>query len=357
MSENEYLASPPGDEQMGLFIGLAGGPGTGKTWSAMEIATGIVGPGKRFAVIDTENKRASHYKKFFNFDVFNFEPPFSSERYGKAVEAQYKAGYGAIVVDSISHEHDGIGGYLDSQALDLSERVARSMKRNPNANEYDVSKQLTPSSWIIPKGNRKRMRQILLACSPTIPIIFCFRAEEKVFHSVDGKLVARKVPEWQPICDKGMPFEMTVLFILHADNPGVPHVYMKPMQEQHKPLFPLDRKLSRESGRLIAEWARGGISPEPPVLTDAEKGVTGEPLAVGTELRTKVDSLIEEAGIDKKEFKAWLFKVKKIDKKFGNPSLSTMSIQTAESMIAVWPQTMKAFSLWMDKQNAASEAA
>ncbi len=299
MSGNEYLASPPGDEQMGLFIGIAGGPGTGKTWSAMELATGIVGPGKRFAVIDTENKRASHYKKFFAFDVFNFEPPFSSERYGKAVETQYNAGYGAIVIDSFSHEHDGIGGYLDSQAADLSERVARSMKRNPNANEYDVSKQLTPSSWIIPKGNRKRMRQIILACSSSIPIIFCLRAEEKIFHTVDGRLVARTVPEWQPICDKGMPFEMTVLFMLHADNVGVPHIYLKPVQEQHKTLFPLDKKLSRESGRLIAEWAKGGISPPPPVSTDAEKAEAVKYATVG-QLKT-IHMLMDKKGITNRE--------------------------------------------------------
>jgi hypothetical protein len=252
-----YEFRPPLDEDMGLFIGIAGGPGTGKTWSGMELCTGIVGPDNRFAVIDTENKRASHYKKYFKFDVFNFEAPFTSERYGEAVQAAYDAGYKAIMIDSFSHEHDGIGGYLDSQAKDLEERVARSLKKYPNGNEYDVSKQLTPSSWIEPKRARKRMRQILLACSSTIPLVFCLRAEEKIFHTVDGKLVARKIPEWQPICDKGMPFEMTALFMLHNDAPGIPHVYLKPMQEQHKPLFPLDKQLGRESGRLIAEWSRG----------------------------------------------------------------------------------------------------
>lgn len=252
-----YHFRPPIDEPMGLFIGLAGGPGTGKTWSAMELATGIVGPGNRFAVVDTENRRASHYKKYFNFDVFDFEAPFSSQRYGEAVQAAYNAGYKAIVIDSFTHEHDGIGGYLDSQKQDLSARVERHMKRYPNSNEYDVIDKMTPSSWIKPQADRKRMRQILLSCSSAIPIIFCLRAEEKVFHSVDGKLIARKTPEWVPICDKGMPFEMTVFFMFHADNPGVPHVYLKPMQDQHKPLFPLDRKLSRESGRLIAIWSKG----------------------------------------------------------------------------------------------------
>lgn len=353
----EYTFRPPLNEPMGLFIGIAGGTGTGKTWSAMEIATGIVGPGKRFAVIDTENKRASHYKKYFSFDVFNFEPPFSSVRYGEAVQAAYNAGYGAIVLDSFSHEHDGFGGYLDSQKVDISGRVERYMKKYPNSNEYDVIEKMTPSSWIKPQGDRKRMRQIILACSSSIPIIFCFRAEEKIFHSVDGKLVARKVPEWVPICDKGMPFEMTVFFMLHKDNPGIPHVYLKPMQEQHKPLFPLDKKLSRDSGRLIAEWAQGGekASPNPPVSTPAEKGKRAEPLAVGTELRTKVDGLIADAGIDKSLFKEWLSEIGKIGKTFGNPSLSTMTVSDAEKMIAAWEKTSATFGQWVDKRNAEGE--
>lgn len=101
-------------------------------------------------------------------------------------------------------------------------------------------------------------------------------------------------------------------------------------------------------------------SPVPPVSPDAKKGEypefpNPEPLAVGTELRTKVDGLIQEAGIDSKEFKVWLLGRKSIGEKFSNPSLSTMSVATAESMIAVWPQTMKAFSLWVDKKTASTQ--
>ena len=44
-------------ENVGLLIGLAGGSGGGKTWSAMLLAKGISGD-KPFAVIDTEARRA-----------------------------------------------------------------------------------------------------------------------------------------------------------------------------------------------------------------------------------------------------------------------------------------------------------
>ena len=43
-----------------LNIVISGGTGSGKTFSAMRLASGIAG-GKPFAVIDTENRRALHY--------------------------------------------------------------------------------------------------------------------------------------------------------------------------------------------------------------------------------------------------------------------------------------------------------
>jgi len=243
-------------ENVGLFIGLAGGTGSGKTWSAMEIAKGIVGSGNRFAVIDTENKRASHYADYFDFDVVDFSSPFSSKRYAEVVKYVYEQKYKAIVLDSFSHEHDNEGGYLDLQATKLMEMVKRSMAKDPNQNEYKVADKLTPLSWKEPKADRVRMLQTLLACSSTVPLIFCMRAQEKYFTSKDGKLMAREKPEWEPICGKGMMFEMTVSFMLYADKPGCP-VPIK-LQEQHKKLFPLNKPLGSESGRLIAEWAKGG---------------------------------------------------------------------------------------------------
>lgn len=256
-----YTFRPAVREQVGLFIGLAGGTGSGKTWTAMELATGISGD-KPFAVIDTENKRASHYADYFKFEVLDLTAPFNSHKYEDAVKAAFDKGYPAIVVDSVSHEHDGEGGFLDMQMEDLEERVKRYMGKYPNAKEYEVMQKLTPSSWQKPKKERKRMMQTMLSCSSTVPIIFCFRAEQKAFESKDGKLVARKIPEWVPICAKTMPFEMTVFFMLDSENPGVG----KPikLQEQHKTLFSTGKVINKESGRLIAEWASGGIKQEPP---------------------------------------------------------------------------------------------
>lgn len=55
-------------ENVGLLIGLAGGTGSGKTYSAMRLASGIAGD-KPFAVIDTEAGRAKHYADFLTLTI------------------------------------------------------------------------------------------------------------------------------------------------------------------------------------------------------------------------------------------------------------------------------------------------
>ena len=79
-------------EQVNLIITLAGGTGSGKTVSAMRLATGLSG-GKRFAVIDTENGRALHHADNFDFDCGQLRAPFSPMAYMEAIEAADAAGY------------------------------------------------------------------------------------------------------------------------------------------------------------------------------------------------------------------------------------------------------------------------
>lgn len=71
-------------ENVPLLLGLAGGTGSGKTWSAMALAKGLAGDA-RFAVIDTENGRATHYADDFTFDVTDLTAPFRPETYGEAI--------------------------------------------------------------------------------------------------------------------------------------------------------------------------------------------------------------------------------------------------------------------------------
>jgi len=245
-------------ENVNLILGLIGPSGGGKTFSAMRLAAGICGTGRRFAVIDTEAGRAKHYAERFQFDHADLMPPFRPDTYLAAIQAADKAGYPAIVVDSCSHEWSGEGGILDWQEEELERSVKRAMERRQNASEYDLREAFKMSSWIKPKRSHKEMVSRLLQIRAQL--ILCFRAEEKVKMvevSENGKKKTVITPiGFQPICEKNLPYELTCSFLLLPDAPGKP----KPikLEGEHRALFPLDQEINEDRGRRLAEWAKGG---------------------------------------------------------------------------------------------------
>jgi hypothetical protein len=247
---------PATRENVGLLIGLAGGTGSGKTFSAMRLASGIAGD-KPFAVIDTEAGRAKHYADQFKFDHGDLKPPFRPDAYAEAIKAADDAGYPVIVVDSVSHVWAGDGGVLDWQDDELNRMAGDDWKKR------EACKM---AAWIKPKMGHKAMVQKLLQVRATV--ILCFRAEEKIeMVREDGKMkiVPKQGPTglhgWMPVCEKNLPFELTCSLLLTADAPGYP----KPikLQEQHKALFPLDKTIHEASGKLVAAWASGAKEPAP----------------------------------------------------------------------------------------------
>lgn len=233
---------PAKRENVPLLIGLAGGTGSGKTYSALLLARGIAN-GEPFAIVDTENGRAKHYAELFpEMRHGEIHAPFRPDKYADAIQAG-AADYPVVVVDSASHEWAGDGGCLDWH----DEIMGGDQKKNLAA-------------WIEPKKAHKRMVTRLLQVGAHV--ILCFRAEPKV-EAVreNGQTVIRPkasltgLDGWLPISEKMLPYELTASFLLMADAPGVPRPIK--LQEQHKPFFPLDAPISEQSGKQLAAWARG----------------------------------------------------------------------------------------------------
>lgn len=263
---SDFTFRPAVRENVGLWINLIGGTGSGKTYSAMRLAAGIAGD-KPFALIDTENRRGLHYADAFKFDHAELKPPFRPTAYADAVIAADTAGYPVIVIDSGSHVWAGDGGVLDWQEEEL-DRMAGA--------DYGKRERVKMSAWIKPKMGHKHMVQKLLQVKAHI--ILCLRAEEKIeMVKVNGKLEIQKKQTltgkdgWIPICDKNLPFEATCSFLLLASAPGMPHPIK--LQEQHKALFPLDKPITEESGQRLAAWASGSPKAAPPQNpTSASRG-------------------------------------------------------------------------------------
>lgn len=284
-------------ENVSLLVGLAGASGSGKTYTAMRLASGIAGD-KRFAVIDTENGRACHYADQFEFDVLELREPFTPESYADAIKAADNGGYPAIVVDSASHEYAGAGGILDMQEAEFERMGGR-----------DSAKM---ASWVKPKSAHKRMMQRLLQTKAHL--ILCFRAEAKIeMVKKDGRLVVQPkqsligLDGWVPVTEKTVPFELTVSLLLTPDRPGIPHPIK--LQEQHKALFPLDAPITEESGKRLAQWASGastksaaalGGAPEPSIQASQDTGGASAADLITPDQATELEAWATSIGAVKK---------------------------------------------------------
>lgn len=216
-------------------IALWGFSDSGKTYSALRLARGLVGPKGKIAVIDTENKRALFYAdKFGGWFHIDLQPPFTAPRYTMAVNAAINGGADIIIIDSMSHVWNGEGGVLD---------------------QADASKIEGLAKWKTPKVAYARMKNAVLRAP--IPIIYCIRAKEKFAQQKNEKGKTEVIHTGQaPICDAGFLFEMTVSVRMESG--------------EHKPLFPVKipaeivhaiksgEYISEESGQIIAAWLAGG---------------------------------------------------------------------------------------------------
>jgi hypothetical protein len=268
-----FTLRPAVRQNVSLLIGLAGASGSGKTFTAMRLASGIAN-GKRFAVIDTEAGRAKHYADRFQFDHGDLTPPFAPAAYENAILEVDKQGYPVIVVDSMSHEWYGDGGVLDMQ------------EEEHKKSGYSEGSRM--ASWIRPKMAHKQMMQKLLQVRAHL--ILCFRAEPKIeMVKEGGKTVVRPKESligyggWIPVTEKSMPYELTVSIMLTPDTPGVPHPIK--LQEQHKALFPPGLPIDEDAGMHIAEWARGGQGATADV---GPTGATGASIGDVDEIRAKL---------------------------------------------------------------------
>lgn len=100
---------------MKLKLLIMGESGTGKTYTALELASRLAEiEGGKVALIDTEGSegKARIYAPHFDFDHMTLSG-FSPQHYIEAIQAAKNFGYSVLVVDSFSHAWSGQGGVLE----------------------------------------------------------------------------------------------------------------------------------------------------------------------------------------------------------------------------------------------------
>ncbi|UPW42586.1 hypothetical protein BAHKABFF_00036 [Salmonella phage CF-SP1] len=217
-----------------VVIGISGQSGSGKTYSALKLARGMVDSPSEIGFLDTENGRGRLYSnildgKFLHADLY---APFSPARYRQAIEEFQKAGVKVLVIDSGSHEWEGEGGCSDiaDQPLLNGKKMA---------------------DWKRAKAEHKKFMSALLQSN--MHIIVCLRARNKTDFSNPKDPMPLGL---HPVCEKDFMFEMTVSMMMY-DNGKVQDFTKLP--EELRPIFFESGRDSQHHGYIGEAHGRGLI--------------------------------------------------------------------------------------------------
>jgi hypothetical protein len=216
--------------------------------------------------IDTEANRMLHYAGKFKFKHAAFAAPFGPLDYLAVIEHAVSLGAKTIVVDSMSHEHEGPGGVLEQHAAE-TERLAHAWGVRPDKAQMPA--------WSVPKAARRRLLNTLvqMPCN----FVFCFRAKEKI------KIVTGKQPialGWMPIAGEEFVYEMTLRALLLPCANGVPTWQSSEpgeretikLPEQFSALAKESGPLTEQTGERFARWAAGDAPTSAPTKQERQPG-------------------------------------------------------------------------------------
>lgn len=246
-----------------LRLALIGPTGSGKTWSALQLAYGL---GGRVGMIDTENGSGDLYANSGDYDIITLEPPYTVQKYRDAIRAFETAGYDVIIIDSLTHAWSGEGGLLDkSSQLEKSGRVK---------NSFAAWREITPE-------HNKLVEEMLgspchIIGTMRVKTEYVLEANEK------GRMVPRKVG-LAPVQRDGLEYEFTLVLDVDASH-------VASASKDRTGMFDgWYDKISPETGKRLMKWLNTGRDapvaaaippPPPPAAKKTVRDILHEALAV-----------------------------------------------------------------------------
>lgn len=259
--------------QARLRIALIGPAGSGKTFSALNIAKHL---GFKTAVLDSERGSASLYSDMFDFDVAEMQDEFSPQAYINVMRQAERGGYDCLIIDSLSHAWMGKGGVLE-----MVDEASRRNKGNKFGGWRDAS----------PEHN-KLVDAILQ--SP-LHIIATMRSKvEYIVENVNGKNVPRKVG-MQPVQREGLDFEFTVVGDMDDQNNLTitkTRIYKLGLKTYHKP--------GEEFAGVIRDWltdAPETASPQPTIQPPPPAQPTHPATGMDPAAKAKIGQLMNDTWV------------------------------------------------------------
>jgi hypothetical protein len=228
--------------QAKLRLALAGPSGSGKTYGALKIAKGI---GGRVSLVDTEKGSASLYSHLLDFDQADLAAPYTPERFTEALRAAEAGGYDVVILDSITHEWNGVGG-----CLEINDRLAAAKYKG---NTWSAWNETTP---------RHRAFLDAILQSPCHVIATMRSKTGTVQEGGKVKKVGMKSEQRD-----GTEYEFTtVLSIVHDGHYAV-------ADKDRSELFAEPHVISEDTGRRLLKWLSGGAPMKPDPAADARKAI------------------------------------------------------------------------------------
>lgn len=290
-------------EKVWLKVELSGTSGSGKTKSALRMATGIVNKcgGEGIAFISSEGSRSLYYADQYEYDILELND-YSPEEYISAIDEAVGLGYKVIIIDSSSHEWQWLN--------DLHSK----MKGNSFTN------------WAPLKARHKLFVNKILQCPAHV--IVCARSKtEWVMEDKNGKQVPKKAGLGIE-GDKQFDYEFTVALSIDQgthiasvddggkDNTGLFNQRYEVLTENH--------------GAMLYEWANSGEVPAPkPEKKPIEPQV---PVDEAKELKAAIIARCNEVGGSKNT--ELMNTLKKFNEK-GNPNMIKSIDKLRECLEAV----------------------
>ncbi len=216
-------------------IAIYGASGSGKTYTALSIATGL---GKPIAFIDTERGSASLYSDKFDFDVLELAQ-FHPDKFIEAIHAAEDANYGVIVIDSITHAWQEILNLVDA--------------RGGNSFTDGWGKIGTPLY--------KKLIDAILACKAHVIVCMRSKTEYAIEETVNSHGKTVKAPKkigTAPVMRPDTEYEFDlVCFMDEANNMTISKSRMGDTipQRVNRPTF--------ATGKAINQWLSSGKAEAP----------------------------------------------------------------------------------------------
>jgi hypothetical protein len=233
-----------------LVIGLASVSGDGKTYTALQLGYGLANyNAAKVGMLDTENRRGSLYDDCLEqatrptkdrFLIGDLVAPFTPQRYIDAIREFEAAGVEVLIIDSVTHEWEGIGG--------CQEIAEAGNPKMPN--------------WNFAKKEHKRFMNTMLQCD--MHIIVCVRAREKTKPERDAQGKMKFVElGLQPIQEKNFMFEMTASLMLF--DQGSSQSILKVPANLLSILGRREGYITADDGKRLRDWNDGALKLDPVV--------------------------------------------------------------------------------------------